>query len=323
MTMISRFFKRCSVWLVIVLVASNVGLVWYLLQHTHELAVAEFREQYPYIDLARNFISQEQYLSTIQPLRTEIKKRAAVFESTGRKVSLYIEYANTGANIIVNQDTYVFPASLVKLPIAIAAMKKVEDGEWNLDNELVLFAGDADIESGRVGAQLGDNPIGTRFSIRTLIEYSLVYSDNTASNILLRNVGDSELRAIIDALGLEALFRNNGALSVKEYTRILRALYSASYLDRESSQYVLELMDASTFNEFLTYGVDESVKFPHKYGEHTDRRVFADSGILYIPERPVLISVVVEGDSERTRSKRILLLQAILCGIYQQRQCGL
>jgi len=39
----------------------------------------------------------------------------------------------------------ILPASLIKVPLAMAVMKKIESGDWNLYNELVLMKEDRDI----------------------------------------------------------------------------------------------------------------------------------------------------------------------------------
>lgn len=253
--------------------------------------------QYPYIDPSRHLIAQEHYFTTIEPLRKQIREMTEDSEKTGRKATVYIEYLNTGANISINPELSLFPASLIKLPIGMAAAKRVQDGEWKLENELVLLQGDKDTGSGAEEVLLGREAVGTRFTIEELLRQLLTNSDNTANAILLRNIGEKHLLAMVAALGLEDLLQADGSITAKEYSRILRSLYSASYLNREYSNLLLAFLDDSPWNEFLTKDLEEEIPFPHKYGEHIELRIFADSGIMYIPNRPVLLVVVVEGDS--------------------------
>lgn len=252
--------------------------------------------RYPYIDPARHLIAQEHYFPTIDPLRKRVMQMTADFEKTGRRATVYIEYLNTGANISINQDLSLFPASLIKLPVAIAAMKRVQDGDWDLMNELVLLEGDKDTASGDLEDLIGRNQVGTRFTIDELLRRQLAESDNTANAILLRNTGEKQLLDMVGALGLEDLVRPDDSITSKEYSRILRALYSASYLNRENSNYLLSLLDDSSWNQFFTRDLEGEVPFPHKYGEHITLRIFADAGIMYILDRPVLLIAVVEGD---------------------------
>lgn len=265
-------------------------------------AIRSVENPYPLIDLSRNFVAQEHYLATLQPLRVslnEIVKREAGKQN---EATIYFEYLNTGANIVVNSDLRVLPASLTKLPLALTVMKKVEDGEWRLDDELVLLPGDANSGSGT----LHDRPVGTRFTIEILLKALLQESDNTAFNIFSRNLKPEEHLATHEALGIAELFDAEGRISAKEYSRFFRTLYTASFLNRESSHALLTWLSESTFDEFLSATVPENVPFPHKFGINVNNRVFLDSGIGYIPNRPYLITVLIHraGNPERKQFDR-------------------
>ncbi len=250
--------------------------------------------EYPFIDPARHFTKQEDFIVNIQPLREKVRSIAQEFG--GSNVSIYVEFLNTGANISINPDTYIFPASLAKLPISIAAMKKVQDGDWGMDSKLVLMKNDIDANSGIEGNLLADKPVGTRFTIEELIKASLRDSDNTANDIILRNLAKEDQNKITSGIGLEQLFTKEGRISAKEYSRILRSLYTASYLNRENSQTILKWLSESDFKIFLVKGIPEGVTVSHKYGENIAQGVYSDSGIVYIPNRPYIISVMYQGD---------------------------
>lgn len=286
-------------WLIVVIVILlNIVLgYWFYSNNNLKVKVGEFENPYPLIDPARSFIGQEHYIVNIQPLREKLREMAKEFGNNS--VSIYVEFLNTGGNIAINPDTYVWPASLTKVPLAMAVMKKIQDGEWRMDNELVLFKGDADDKSGDPQNPLAKNPIGTRFTIQKLLEEMLVNSDNTAYFILLRNVEQDDLKDVIVALGMEHLFTKEGKISAKEYSRILRSMYTASFLNRANSEYLLSVLDKATFNEFLSKDIKDLVPFPHKYGEYLPYNAYSDSGIVYIPNRPYIISVMVQGDKDK------------------------
>ncbi len=278
--------------IIIILIISNVFFILKFNQNNYIKVV----NQYPYIDFSRNFSLQKDYITNIQPLREKLNELALNYPKDN--ISIYVEYLNTGANISINPDTYIFPASLLKLPIALAVMKKVEIGEWNLDSELVLFEEDKDGKSGDEEHLLSKDATGSRYSIRDLLIYSLRDSDNTAFNILYRNISDSELESFVLATGLDKITDKDGKISAKEYSRILRSLYAASFLKRDNAQLVLKWLDDSNFDKFLSSGLPKEISFSHKYGENLEQRVFADSGIVYIPNRPYIISVMIKGDDK-------------------------
>lgn len=278
-------------FLVIFLIFLNILTVVFFLYRKETIV-----NKYPYIDFSRNFIDQEHYITTLQPLRENLVEMAKEFGNDS--VSIYIEDLNTGSNISINQDKYIWPASLTKLPLALAVVKKIEDGQWKLSNELVLMKGDIDSNSGDVNNLLSKYPLGTTFTIEKLLQELLTNSDNTAYFILKRNMHQDELYKVVEDLGLDKLFSDNGRLSAKEYSRLFRSLYTANFLSRENSQMILEMLDASIFNDFITYGLFDLVKFPHKYGENDQLRAYSDSGIVYVPNRPYIISVMIQGDEK-------------------------
>jgi beta-lactamase class A len=249
-----------------------------------------FRNPYPLIDPTRSIVAQEHFFSTIEPLRKRLKEIAARYEKEGNRVGLYFEFLNTGSNVSINQESRFWPASLTKMPTAMAAMKKVEKGDWKLSNELVLFAEDKDDRFG----DLYKKPVGTRFTIEELVKSILTDSDNTAHRILVRNLSSDDYTDIFEAIGLENLFDKEYNITAKEYSRIPRALYAASYLNREHSEMVLLWLAQSPFDEFLGQGVPDGVVFPHKIGEEGAEHVYLDSGIVYVPDRPYLVTVMIE-----------------------------
>lgn len=289
--------RKACLLAIAMLLLSNLVTAAFLVREKTKNYQQLFLDAYPLIDPNRSLIDQENFIVNLQPLRDDL--RGFVDAYTDGSVSLYVEFLNTGANISINPDNYIFPASLIKLHLAMAAMKKVEDGVWRLNNELILTGADKDDKSGSSASPLWENPVGTGFTIEKLLEELLVNSDNTAHNILYRNMHFDDIRAVMEELGLEELFTDGGKMSAKEYSRLFRSLYNASYLNRKDSQAILQWLDESIFDEYLSNPIPKNVPFSHKYGENVDFRVYSDAGIVYIPNRPYLITVMVQGRPEK------------------------
>ncbi len=280
-----RFIAGISVLLLI-----NILAIFLVTKNNNPSSVIEEINQYPLIDPARSVIEQKYFFSTIEPVRKKMKEIVAKYEASGNRIGVYFEFLNTGANISINQDSRFWPASLSKMPTVFAAMKKVEDGEWKLSNELVLFPEDKDERFG----ELYKKSAGTKFTIEELIRETLINSDNTSHKILVRNLSSEDYTNMFEALGMEELFDKDYNITAKEYSRIFRALYNASYLNRDNSQKILRWLSETKFNEFLGSGLPQGAVFSHKIGEEYKEVVFLDSGIIYIPNRPCLITVMVE-----------------------------
>lgn len=132
-------------------------------------------------------------------------------------------------------------------------------------------------------------------TVEGLLEELIANSDNTAQNIFKRYLTFDDYVVFQQATGLEDLYNKEGFISAKEYTRILRVLYTSNYLKSKSSQKILEYMSKARFNDYLSQGIPEDIKFAHKYGENMDYYLFADSGIVYVPNKPYLLTVIIKG----------------------------
>lgn len=246
---------------------------------------------YEFLNSSLAFVKSEDMIVDFQSLRDEL-------EGIGKKdsrISIYFEFLNTGANIAVNKDAAYWPASLLKLPVAMAVTRKVEKGEWKWDNQLVLMTSDKDERSG----DLYRLPIGTKLTIEKLVNEMLATSDNTAYSILLRNLEPEEFQDIYDHLGLQKFLDNDGDISAKNYSVMLRSLYNASYLNEENSEKLLGFLSETPFDEYLGSAIPDTVKFSHKVGLSDDHKAFLDAGIIYVPSRPyILIVMIATKDNE-------------------------
>lgn len=84
----------------------------------------------------------------------------------------------------LDRDWYL--ASTIKIPLAIAVMQRVEEGELDLEQELELAETDFVDGSGEL---LSAEP-GTRYSIEELNRRSVAHSDSTATDMLIRLLGE-------------------------------------------------------------------------------------------------------------------------------------
>lgn len=92
-------------------------------------------------------------------------------------------------------DRRWYLSSTIKVPVAIAVLERVDAGELALDQELVLA--ETDYVDG-AGDLLMQDP-GTRYSIATLLQKSLQDSDSTATDMLIRLLGEDALNDRIAA----------------------------------------------------------------------------------------------------------------------------
>ncbi len=255
-----------------------------------------------FLNPSLSVFKKENMIVDFQELRESLQKK---YEGENEKyiISVYFEYLPTGSNIAVNKDTEIWPASLIKIPVAMAALKKVQDKKWKIDNELVILDEDKDNEYG----DMYKEPTGTTYSIKRFLDKTLIDSDNTAHFVLLRNLDGEELEDVYVHLGMDdvinALKRSkddediDNRITAKRYTIFFRSLYNASYLNQEYSELFLNILSQAP-GELLSKGLPEEVRFVHKTGIRIDEFVRADSGIVYAKNRPYLLTVMVQAKSK-------------------------
>lgn len=115
-------------------------------------------------------------------------------------IGIYVKNVKTGKSVSINADTIFPTASIVKVPILLGIMDKIEKGELNYNQELVykdslLYAG-SDI--------LGSFKDGEKIALKKLIMLMLTTSDNTASLWLQSLAGKGTgINQILDSLGFK------------------------------------------------------------------------------------------------------------------------
>jgi beta-lactamase class A len=126
-------------------------------------------------------------------LQTELA-RVAARHAAG--VGIYVRDLDTGVSVSHRADETWYLASTVKVPVALAVLRAVERGDFTLDTRLRVRASDYVDGAGATNSK----PVGSPLSVRYLIEQMIVYSDNTASDMLIGLVGLRAVNALVEEL---------------------------------------------------------------------------------------------------------------------------
>lgn len=124
-----------------------------------------------------------------------------ILNTTGGTYSVVVDDLNSPeAPVFFANDLQIMTAaSLIKLPIALAAYRLAADGAVNLEQQVILTA--ADIVGGTGSLQY--EPPGSTYTLRALIARMIAESDNTAANIVIREIGGLErINAVLATEGL-------------------------------------------------------------------------------------------------------------------------
>ncbi|ADX44141.1 beta-lactamase [Paracidovorax avenae ATCC 19860] len=129
----------------------------------------------------------------VQPLERAL---ARVEADSGVRIGVYVRDLDTGASASLHGTEPWYLASSVKVPVAIAVLRGVERGDFTLETPLTLRAADYVDGAGPTNSR----PVGTPLTVRYLLEQMIIYSDNTATDMLIGLVGIGTVNAVVQSL---------------------------------------------------------------------------------------------------------------------------
>jgi beta-lactamase class A len=137
----------------------------------------------------------------LQRLEREIARLA---RASGGVVGVTAIHLETGRRVSLNGADRFPMASTFKVPVAVQLLTRVDKGELGLDRMIEIKPSDLHPGSGTIADLV--NKGGLAMSIRNLMELMLLISDNSATDILLREAGGGEaVTARMRALGIEGI----------------------------------------------------------------------------------------------------------------------
>lgn len=190
-------------------------------------------------------------------LQLQLEKVTAGFKGD---VGVYVKDLHTGKIVSINADSIFPTASMVKVPILIGIMDKLNKGELKYHQALTykdsLFYAGSDLL-----ASLKHNE---KVELSKVIMLMLTTSDNTASLWLQSLAGTgTRINQILDSIGYTATRVNSrtpgreagrdkfgwGQTSPKEMVSMFEALANRNLLDTASSEKMLRLLGRNYWDE--------------------------------------------------------------------------
>jgi beta-lactamase class A len=231
-------------------------------------------------------------------------------------VSLYLRVLNNGEWIGINENEIYSPASLLKVPVLIAVLKKAETDAQFLSRKVDYKELQEDLFTPNI--KDSSLQLGRSYTLEELARRMIVYSDNEAKSLLARVLGEEFLYKVSSDLGvnLRGMDFTKDNLSVKKYSNFFRILYNATYLSKEMSEKALEIMSQSSFKKGIRAGLPDNIIVSNKFGERTfsdsQIRQLHDCGIVYLPGSPYLLCIMTRGSDIEQQSKIISQLSSII-----------
>lgn len=117
------------------------------------------------------------------------------------ELGVYVKDLESGRALSFRGEESWYLASGIKIPVAIEVMRCIQNGELSLDTMVELKA--SDYVDGAGGTNW--KAPGTLLSVGHLLDQMLIYSDNTASDILIRLVGVERVNRLARELAPDGL----------------------------------------------------------------------------------------------------------------------
>lgn len=232
-------------------------------------------------------------------------------------MALYFRDLDNGLAFGLDQQLPFKPASLLKLPIMMALLKKHESDPDLLRRPVTLVESPVRNRVRAFPPSVRLVP-GRDYTVDELLTAMIGRSDNDAAHTLLGTLAEADFTRVYEELGLRIpnVRDEEDPVTVREYATFFRILYNASYLSKDHSQKALEYLAASELGRGLRGGVPAAVTVAHKFGEsgRAGELQFHDCGIVYHPDKPYLLCVMTRGKDMKALAEAVREASALVYG---------
>ena len=207
----------------------------------------------------------------IKELMNEIMEENGLTENN---FAFFYYNQDTKKYYFYNKNKYFTAASTVKVPVAMLYYDKINNGELTLDTTLKYTSDCYEAGGGTTASTYKE---GDSIPIKFLLEQAIVNSDNTAVNILIKNLGWNQYRKDITKYTDEELkqeFYEENVTFASYGCDLLKYLYN----NIDSYSELIENMKKSSGGQYLKKYIDK-YDVAHKYGSYNG--YIHDYGIVF------------------------------------------
>ncbi len=231
-------------------------------------------------------------------------------------VAVAIEHLASSESFEYRADAAMPTASLIKLPLMVTVYQHVERGELDLATSIALKAEDKVPGSGILTDHFSD---GVTLSLRDYVRLMIRDSDNTATNIVIDQVGLAATAQSMESLGLgntklhSKVYRGDtsifterskqfgiGSTTANEMVTLLRMLNDQKLCDMAHTQQMMGHLASCDDRSKLARYLPPATKLFHKTGAIGNCRT--DAGIIETATGPVAVCVLTNKNTDQSWS---------------------
>ncbi|WP_404454762.1 class A beta-lactamase-related serine hydrolase [Virgibacillus necropolis] len=235
----------------------------------------------------------------------------AITEKAGGTWGIALKDLNTKETWTSNGDELFYAASVIKVPILVAAYTAFDDREFSLSDTVELRKEEL---VGGSGVLQHMTP-GTKLTIYDIMTLMIIQSDNTATNIAIDLVGKEKIRETMKVMGLEkSKFYNKlmvvpanldgvNQVTASEMTSMLQQLVAGDVVSMHACEQMIDMMKKQQLQNCLPgrlteqdseiIGVPNEWELAHKTGSISG--ACHDIGVFYVGNRAMIASVLSKG----------------------------
>lgn len=230
------------------------------------------------------------------------------------QVSVWVEHLQQQKKFEHQAHRPMPTASLIKLAVMAEAYRQVSDDKVELDSQITLQAEDKVPGSGVLTNHISP---GATFRLRDAIQLMIAYSDNTATNLVIDQIGLASTSRTMAKWGypqtqLHAkVYRRDtsiaperskqfglGSSTAAETASLLRSIYRKQIVSPEACEAMLEHLRDCQDRTRLTRFLPDGVNAAHKTGAVAASR--CDAGILETPSGAILVCVFTTDNKDQS-----------------------
>jgi beta-lactamase class A len=303
----------------VLLVATGwLGHAWYDRRHEREsvrrIRLGGFRLISPLLDveLPQGINVRQEPIPFRRELKTLVDEQLA--SGAVRDMAVYYRDLADGPWIGINEDVPYDAASLMKVPVMVAWLKRAERAPELLRR---TFAFD---EKSYPGGPQATPPAktlraGATYTVEELLQFMLRYSDNRAMWLLYNGLDAADLADVLDGMDVSNEPDDGGnRVTAHGYSGFFRVLFNASYLNKEMSEKALELLCHEDFPRGMVAGVPAGVVVASKFGElvRVGDVQLHEFGIVYHRKGPYILGVMTHGRDLARQAEVIRKVSALV-----------
>jgi beta-lactamase class A len=230
------------------------------------------------------------------------------------KVAFAVKHLDYGETVHHNADDAMPTASLIKFPVMLEVYMQVLEGKVKLSDMVTLRKEDMVPGAGILTYHFSD---GATFPLRDAVRLMIVYSDNTATNLVLDKIGIAAtgkrmaawdcpttkvnakvFRGSTTSIDPEATKKFGlGSTTAREMVSLLERVHHGKLVGADACKEMIGHLKKCEDKTKLKRFLPAKVEVAHKTGSVSD--VKTDAGIIYTPSGPVAMCVLTANNEDK------------------------